>query len=280
MVTSAPPVAIVTGVSSGIGRATVSLLNRSGYRVFGTVRRREGTQSSSEGQGFTAVPVDLHDEASVRNVVRQVMDEAGRIDALVNNAGYALVGAVEDLPREMIRHQFEVNVFAPIHLCREVLPIMRRTRSGHIVNVSSLAGLVSVPMMGAYCATKFALEAFSDALRVEARPFGVRVSIVEPGPVITDFPQAALEASRPVLRAESVYQKVYKGYLDGGFETGGGATADQVARVIVRILRSARPRARYRVRWRDSFAAVMSQLIPRPGMDWILSRWMDLDVKT
>jgi len=272
------PVALVTGASSGIGRATARRLASSGYHVVATVRSPE-SEASVRGDGsIEVVRLDIADENALRHVISEVLSRLGRIDVLVNNAGFALVGAGEDLDRDHIRRQFEVNVFAAVQACREVLPSMRARRSGRIVNVSSLAGRVSVPMMGAYCASKFALEAFSDALRVETKPFGVYVSLVEPGPVVTEFQRNALKASEDVLSSDSVYRPAYESYLSGGFATSHGATAEQAARTIHRAVSARRPRSRYRVRMRDSVATGFIQIIPRAGMDWILSRWMDLDV--
>jgi NAD(P)-dependent dehydrogenase (short-subunit alcohol dehydrogenase family) len=278
MSNAASRVAVVTGASTGIGQATARLLAASGWRVFATVRTPEANAALSSEPSVEVVRIDLTDEVSVREATRGILARAGRVDALVNNAGFALLGAVEDLDREAIRRQFEVNVFSPMQLCREILPTMRARRSGRIVNVSSLAGRVSVPMMGAYCASKFALEAFTDALRVEAKPFGVRVSLVEPGPVRTEFQRNAISASRAVLMSESVFRPVYRAYLDGAFEMGQGASAERVARVIRRVLTSPRPRSRYRVRWVDSVATGFLQIVPKGGMDWVLSRWMDLDL--
>lgn len=270
-------VALVTGASTGIGRATARLLASSGYRVFATVRTPEAEATLRQDGSMEVLRLDVGEEAAVSRTVRDVLDRAGHVDALVNNAGYALVGATEDLTRDRLRRQFEVNVFGAMQLCREVLPSMRARRSGRIVNVSSLAGRVSVPLMGAYCGSKFAIEALTDALRVEARPFGVGVALVEPGPVVTEFQRNALAVSQDILTSESVYRPVYRAYLDGGFDMGRGATAERVARVIRRALTARRPRSRYRVRFVDSVATGFVQITPRAVMDWVLARWMAID---
>jgi len=278
MSTPISPVALVTGCSSGIGRATALLLARSGYRVFATVRAaaaEEELRQEAAGLPLHVVHLDVADEGAVHDVVQGVLASAGRIDALVNNAGFAVLGAVEDLTRDHVRRQFEVNVFGAMQLCREVLPGMRARRSGRIVNVSSMAGRVSVPLMGAYCASKFALEAFSDALRVEAKPFGVHVALLEPGPVVTRFQRAALEASRSILESPSAYRPAYEAYARG-FETDTGATPEQAARTILKILRARRPRARYRVRAREAFLAGLTQIIPKGAMDFATLRYMGL----
>jgi NAD(P)-dependent dehydrogenase (short-subunit alcohol dehydrogenase family) len=280
MATPTGPVAIVTGASTGIGRATALLLARSGYRVFATVRTDEAAASlraAGAGSALEVVRMDAGDEAQVHRVARDVLARAGRVDVLVNNAGFAQLGSVEDLSRDEIRREFEVNVFGPMHLAREVLPSMRARGSGRIVNVSSLAGRTSVPLMGAYCASKSALEAFSDALRVEARPFGVRVVVVEPGSVRTEFQRAALAYGKRVLESPSPYAGVYRGYLDGGFETDAGASPEQVARAVLRVVRARRPRARVRPRLVDGLIAAFAAITPRIVIDWVLVRWMGLD---
>lgn len=276
MSASIRPVALVTGASSGIGRATALLLALSGYRVFATVRSDAGEQSlRAEASALPLEILRLHleDEAGVAGVVRTVIDRAGRIDALVNNAGSAKLGAIEDLPRADLRYQFEVNVFGAIQLCREVVPTMRAQRFGRIVNVSSLAGKVSVPLMGAYCASKFALEAFSDAFRAEVKPAGVRVVLVEPGPVATNFNRLARDESRSILESQSFFHPAYERLRHPAVERG-AASPDQVARAILRAIRSPHPRARYRVRLRETLAVGAVSVIPRGAMDWILIRFM------
>lgn len=277
---SAPslPVAIVTGASTGIGRATALLLVRSGYHVFAIVRT-SGAESElrreAAGSPLEILRKDLADLDAAPSIAREVLGRTGRVDVLVNNAGYALLGAVEDLPAEEVAREFQVNVFAPVQLCRAVLPTMRAQRYGRIVNVSSLAGRVSVPMMGAYSGTKFALEAFSDSLRAEAKPFGVRVSIVEPGPVRTEFNRTAARVSQPILQGASTYRPVYDDYLRD-FETAGAASPDAVARTIFRAIKAKRPRARYRPRFREALIAGIVQVIPKGAMDVATIRFMGL----
>ena len=267
--------ALVTGASSGIGRATALLLARSGYRVFATVRseaREASLRADAAGLPIEILRLDLVDEAGATRIVREVLGRAGRIDVLVNNAGYAKLGAVEDLPREDLRHQFEVNVFGALQLCREVIPSMRAQGSGRIVNVSSLAGKVSVPFMGAYCASKFALEALSDALRAEVKPAGIRVALVEPGPVATNFNHLARNESHVILQSPSAFQAVYERMRIEGQERW-AASSEQVARTILRAIRSSHPRARYRVRLRESLAVGFVAVIPRGALDWLMIRF-------
>ncbi len=275
MSASPSPVALVTGASSGIGHSTTLLLARSGYRVFATVRseaKEASLRQEAAGLPLEILHLDLADEAGASRVVQEVLRRAGRIDVLVNNAGYAKLGAVEDIPREDLRHQFEVNVFGAMQLCREVIPSMRAQHSGRIVNVSSLAGRVSVPLMGAYCASKFALEAFSDALRAEVKPAGIRVALVEPGPVATNFNRLARNESHVILQSPSVFHAVYERMRREATDRW-AATPERVARTILRAVRSARPRSRYRPRFLETLAVGFVSVIPRGALDWLMIRY-------
>lgn len=275
---SSRPVACITGASSGIGRATALLFARSGYRVFATVRTDAAAASlraDASGHPLESLTLDLLDEAATGDTMRTVVDRAGRIDVVVNNAGYAQLGAIEDLSRDAIRRQFEVNVFAAIQIAREALPTMRAQRSGCIVNVSSIAGLVSVPFVGAYCASKFALEAFSNALRLELRRDGIRVVLIEPGPVATRF-QEALRRSRSLLPADTAYSRYYDDALAEPMPRF-AVPPERVARVILGAVRSPSPRARYRIRVAEEFLAGVLRLIPTGALDWGLARWYGLN---
>ena len=277
MASPSSQVALVTGASSGIGRAAAILLARSGYRVFATVRSTEDEVSLREaavGLPLDVLRLDVADESASARCVHDVVGRADRIDVLVNNAGFAQLGAVEDLTRAALRQQFEVNVFGPMHLCREVLPVMRSHGSGRIVNVISLAGRVSVPFIGAYCASKFALEAFSDSLRVEARSAGVRVVLVEPGPVKTRF-QEALRSSASDLPKASEFRAHYDEILSEPTSRF-AVDPERVARVILRGIRSPRPRARYRVRLVEGAVARITRVVPASAMDWGVARFYGL----
>jgi len=179
----APLVVLVTGASSGFGLAIAANLAADGHRVFGTVR----APRSGPAQGFTALRLDVTDDASVAAGVEEVIRTAGRIDALVNNAGMGIAGAIEDTTVDEARAQFETNFFGTHRVCRAVLPHLRAQGRGHIINMSSLAGHVPLPFQGFYSATKFAIEAYSEALRMELRPFGIAVSMIEPGDFATGF---------------------------------------------------------------------------------------------
>ena len=173
-------VALVTGASSGIGAAIATRLSSVGLRVFGASRR-------PSGDGIEHVPIDVNDDESVRTGVDSVLDAAGRIDVLVNNAGYLCAGAIEEIPLADAKAQFETNYFGAVRMTLAVLPAMRERRSGHIITVSSLAGRIPVPFWGHYNASKFAVEGLMETLRHEVRPFGIKVALVEPGSIKTPF---------------------------------------------------------------------------------------------
>lgn len=175
---TARDVALVTGASSGIGRAIAARLAGDGCLVFGTSRN---PAKATALPGVTLLPLDVTDDASVSALVRTVLEQAGRIDVLVNNAGVAVVGAVEEVPLSLAHQQFETNYFGVLRMIQAVLPAMRSQGAGHIINVGSVAGHVAMPFAGQYTATKFALEGLSEALRHEVAAFGIKVALVEPG---------------------------------------------------------------------------------------------------
>jgi len=241
-------VILVTGCSTGIGRSTALEAALRGHKVFASARRREDL-ADLVAKGMEALALDVTDPDSIGEAVRHVLRSAGRIDALVNNAGYGQYGAVEDVSLEEWREQFEVNLFGTIAVLRAVLPAMRAAKRGTVVNVSSVAGRVSIPFAGPYSASKHALEAMSDALRVEVAPWGIRVVLVEPGPIATRFGDRTREATARILAVPGPYSAFY-----GGAERAsnrqfqiGKRGPEAVARVILDAIEAKRPKARYRI---------------------------------
>lgn len=245
------PVALITGCSSGIGRATARHLTARGWVVVATARSLERVadlQADETTEGLVApMELDVTQEDSMVATVEATLARTRRLDALVNNVGYSEIGPLEDATAEEIRLQFETNSFGPLGLTQLVLPVMREQGAGRIVNISSIGGRVAIPFLGLYNASKFCLEAWSDALRVVARQFGTRVIVVEPGSVRTNFNSTAGEHSR---RFESGVRSAYSGPYEG-FErfvsrsTSSGSSPENVARVIHRALTAKNPRARY-----------------------------------
>jgi len=221
---------------------------------------------------------DVTDRDGLEVAIDTLLEAHGPCEVLVNNAGYGLRAAVEEIPLDTFRRQMEVNVFSCVRLIQKVLPGMRAARSGCIVNISSVAGRISTPFSGAYCATKFGLEALSDALRVEVRSYGIRVVLIEPGPVKTNFVAAAAEVSDAILEnPASPYSQGYGGMLEQLRTLHDGAwTPDAVADITVRAIRNPHPKARYGAHdWLLSLAIALRSWSPRL-LDALLARRMKL----
>ena len=261
---------LVTGCSSGIGRAAAVELARRDWIVYATARRPESIADLA-GSGCRTLELDVCDEESTRAAVAQVEDAHGAVGVLVNNAGYGREGAVEAIPIDEMRRQFETNVFGPARLTQLVLPGMRRQRWGKVVNVSSVGGRLTIPGGGVYHASKYALEALSDALRFELRAFGVDVIIIEPGFVKTSFGETSIdammeEASGPyAIFNAHVADKIHSTYTGPTSVLATGPEA--VARVIARAVESKRPRARYLVTAFARVALTGKRLLPDVAFD-------------
>lgn len=241
---------LITGCSSGIGEATAARLARAGWTVYATARKPE-TLADLAAAGCRTLALDVTSEESMSSAVDTVLGESGRIDALVNNAGYSQSGAVETLDLDDVRKQFETNVFGLMRMCQLVLPAMREQGAGRIVNISSMGGRLVFPGGGAYHATKYAVEALSDALRFEVAGFGVKVVVVEPGLITTNFENAAVasmegNADGPYADFNAEVAKATKEVYSGPMRRLGGGP-DAVAKVIEKSLSARRPRIRYTV---------------------------------
>ena len=258
-------VAVVTGASTGIGRATARMLKARGWRVFPTARNRTDLDLL-RGEGFQPVELDLSDPDSVEYAAKEVMElSQGMMGAVVNNAGYGQPGALEDLSRSAVRKQFETNVIGTLDFTNRFIPMLRAQACGRIVLVSSVVGRVVIPFLGAYSASKFALEAIGDGLRMELGPAGIAVSLVEPGPIKTCFRKRVVsEAARGLEMRHSVFAKQYAKELAQPERTYARPTdvfqkpPEAVAKKIVHALESRWPRVRYPVTgvaWFGDFAA-------------------------
>ena len=244
---------LITGCSSGIGRATARHLAQRGHVVYASARRIESI-ADLEDDGCRVLALDVTDEESMATAVQAVESEHGAVGALVNNAGYSQSGAIESVPLDEVRRQFETNVFGLIRLCQLVLPRMRAQRSGRIVNISSIGGTLVFPGGGIYHATKFAVEALSDALRFELDGFGIQVAIVEPGIIRTRFADA-VSTALPQTDGEDPYaafnaaveQSTHNAYDKGSLVGRLGGEPAAVARVIERAITAKAPKTRYRV---------------------------------
>ncbi len=244
---------LVTGCSSGIGLATAELLRSAGWTVFPTARKPDDLDTLRLA-GFDAIELDVSDSRSIATALDWVLAKnAGRLGAVVNNAGFGMPGAIQDLSRDAMRHQFEVNLFGLQELTNRLIPVFREQGYGRIVNISSVVGRLALPFMGIYSASKFALEAVSDAQRVELSPDAISVSLVEPGPIRTQFStNCAGQGEQKLDTGASKFGAAYKKYFEK--RRNGGMSEDRfrlspeaVAKKIVHALEAPRPKIRYKV---------------------------------
>ena len=249
-------VVLITGASSGVGQATARLLAQRGYRVFGTSRNPASAQAIP---AVEMLPLEVGKDDSVRACVEAVLGQGGPPDVLINNAGHELAGALEDLSSEEVRAQFETNFFGVVRMVNAVLPFMRQRKRGHIVNVSSLAGLSAIPFLGIYSASKFALEGYTEALRHEVKPFDIHVSLIEPGFLktpMTNHRQVGVTRSaeydpwrQRALEAIRAHEEKAPG-------------PELVAERVLAILSSATPRLRYLVGSQAKSVARLRRFLP------------------
>jgi NAD(P)-dependent dehydrogenase (short-subunit alcohol dehydrogenase family) len=247
---------LITGATDGLGKAMALLLAGRDYHVFAAGR---SAQKRAELDRFAAqkklpletLELDVCDDSSVQRAVQAVLEKSGNIDVLINNAGVAYVGTIEDLRMEDWRRQFETNFFGVVRMTQAVLPHMRERRRGRIVMISSVAGLITAPAQGGYSATKHAIEAMSNALRLELRPFGIHTILIEPGFIRTGIQQAAQELAGPYDEKIRIgpYAKLYAKFLSGAKEASakGKTTPEDCARVVLEAIENPHPRARYGV---------------------------------
>ncbi|MUL67840.1 short-chain dehydrogenase/reductase [Mycobacterium sp. CBMA 234] len=259
-------VVLITGCSSGIGEATAADLVDHGHTVYATARRPDTLKTLAD-KGCHTLALDVTSEESMAAAVAAVEDEAGSIDVLVNNAGYSQSGAVESIPLDNIRKQFETNVFGLIRMSQLVLPGMRAAGSGRIINIGSMGGRLTFPGGGIYHATKYAVEAISDAMRFEVQGFGIQIVLIEPGLITTSFadtavgsvddlkdgPYSDFNAKVGTLTAD-IYSSVVAKVLGGG--------PDSVADVVRKAIETKRPKARYTVTPSATLSIIQRQLTP------------------
>jgi NAD(P)-dependent dehydrogenase (short-subunit alcohol dehydrogenase family) len=278
LVAQAPTSVLITGCSSGIGHATAKRLAERGWTVYATARRPESIADLAEA-GCKTLALDVTDESSMESAVGVVEEADGAVGALVNNAGYSQSGAIETVPLDRVRAQFETNVFGLLRMCQLVLPGMRREGRGRIVNISSMGGRLVFPGGGAYHGTKYAVEALSDAMRFEVSGFGIDVVLIEPGLITTEFGNVAagtVEATGSGTEGDDPYaefnatvatttREAYEGpmrRLGGGPET--------VAKAIERALGARRPKARYVVTPSARMALMTRRVLPARGWDAVM----------
>lgn len=280
MTTSSKTV-LITGGTDGLGKAATLLLARRGYHVFAAGRsasKREAldAMAATEKLPIRTLEMDVCDDASVQIGVELVLEKTGGLDVLINNAGVGYMATVEDLRLSDLKRQFETNVYGVIRVTKAILPHMRGRRSGRILMLSSVAGLVTPPTYGAYSSSKFALEALSNALRLELFPFGIQVVLIEPGYIVTNFQQSARDLAEPYMEAaqSGPYAKVYAGAWAGA-NTGRNAsktTPEDCARVIQKAIEASHPGARYTVTSLARWVSIARRFAPDSLLDSVLRK--------
>ena len=266
---------LITGCSTGIGRCVANGLHSRGYRVFATARNKDDVEQL-ELQGFEALQLDLTDSVGIRDTVDEVLRRTGnRLFALFNNGAYGQFGAVEDLSREVLRKQFETNVFGWHELTRYVLPVMRQQGYGRIIQNSSVLGFVALKYRGAYNASKFAIEGLTDTLRLEFLDTDIHFVLVEPGPIASNFRPNALKAFRENIdAAASCHKKTYVHLAERLAQEGPVVPftlqAEAVLDRVIKALEAKRPRARYYVTFPTYLFGYLKRILPVKWMDQIL----------
>lgn len=267
------PVVLITGASSGIGHATALALAARGWIVYGAARRVDRMQEL-EAAGCQVIAMDVTDDASLRAGVDRIIREQRRVDVLVNNAGYGSYGALEDVPIDEARRQFEVNVFGLARLSQLVIPTMRALGRGRIINVSSIGGRIYEPIGSWYHATKFAVEGLSDSLRIELAPHGIDVVIIQPGPIRTEWNSISRRSAEEYSGAgpyAAQARALVRNYerVDDSPASG---TPEDVAATIVRAATARRPKTRYATPASAKIVVAARRLLPDRIMDLILRR--------
>ena len=276
---------LVTGATSGIGKETALYLARMGHRVIGTGRRvpaLEELERNAAGMALETFRLDLNDPESIEAAEKEVdgRTDGDGLDVLVNNAGFGLMAPMELITGEDLRRQFETNVFGLIALTQRFLPAMRKRGSGRIINISSVVGRFTLPFQGGYCATKAALETLSNSLRLEVAPFGVYVSVVEPGTIKTAFETTVESTVDKYEAVESPYPAAMKRYqkvVGLAYSTAPGPVC--IARTIEKIIRSPRPRALYVSPRVYGLGVFFAHLLPTRWLDWLMRTFTGLRKK-
>lgn len=269
MKTTLGKTAIVTGASSGIGKATAAALVRAGFKVFGTSRR----PAVNGPNGVSMLVCDVTSEESIKKLVSDVLQQAGRIDLLVNNAGMGLFGGAEESSVDQVRALFDVNLFGVMRMTNAVLPFMRRNGGGHIINISSVLGFIPAPYSAHYCATKHAIEGYSESLDHETRAFGVRVSLIEPGFTRSAFDQSALKADLPLKEyndARATVDALVKQAMTIG------DAPEVVADTVVLAATASNPKRRYPAGKAAKQISVLRRLVPADMFDKSLRKQFGL----
>jgi short-subunit dehydrogenase len=269
---------LITGCSSGIGLCAALTLQKKDYRVFATTRN-DNDVARLKSQGLESIKLDINDTDSIQNALTIILNlTGGTLDALFNNAGYVQAGATEDLTRDMMRAQFETNVFGTMELTNRVLPIMREQGYGHIIQNTSILGIVNMPYRGAYNASKAALESFSRTLRQELRDTSISVSMIVPGPIHSSLRAKAYEQyKKTIAQQNSIHQEHYISmekyfFTPDANERRFTQGPEAVASTLIKILNSKHPKTHYYIGFPAHLFAFLNRVLPDCMLEWVMNR--------
>jgi NAD(P)-dependent dehydrogenase (short-subunit alcohol dehydrogenase family) len=272
-----PKTILITGCSSGIGYTTAVELKKRGHQVIATARKSEDVARLSQ-EGFAAIQLDLADSTSIQQAVKQAIElSGGKIDALFNNGAFGQPGAVEDLTRDVLRHQFETNFFGTHELTNLLIPMMRQQGHGRIIYNSSVLGLVAMTYRGAYNASKYALEGLADTLRLELHGTNIQISLIEPGPILSDFRKNAYLLFKENITPSNSYHKTAYDIMEQRLQKEGPAVAftlpaSAVAEKVIHALEADRPKMRYYVTFPTYLFAFLKRILPMSWLDALLRK--------
>lgn len=267
-------VVLITGASSGIGKALANFLMSQGYKVYGTTRKpvaRETELKTSPNGGYLRmIQLDVRSEESIRKALEYIIEREGALHVLINNAGFGIAGSVEDTTAAEAHQQFDTNFFGVLRMCNQVVPIMRRQHKGLIINVSSVAGLIAIPFQGMYSASKYAVEALTEALRMEVKPFGIRVTMVEPGDTKTGF-----TANRQTVAAagDSIYKERFTRSIRVMADSEqNGPEPKTILRIVAKLLQRKNPPIRTVIGGSYKMIVFLKRVLPSRFVEFVVSR--------
>lgn len=271
-------VVLITGASSGIGKAIGNALTNQGYKVYGTSRNAKAETyneiilPTDNCDGFLRmIQLDVRSEESARKAVDIVLKEEGRIDILINNAGIGIAGSVEDTTVEESYKQFDTNFFGVLRMCRTVIPVMRSNKKGLIINISSVAGLIAIPFQSMYSSSKYAVEALTEALRIEVKPFGINVSMVEPGDTKTGFTEKRLYAAG--ANKDSAYSAKFEKSINAMVESElNGPGPIKIVQAVIRIINMKNPPIRITAGFSYKVIVLLKRILPARFVSYIVSK--------
>lgn len=268
---------LITGCSSGIGHDAALAISKRGHFVVASCRKESDCQAL-EALGVEAVLLDVNHTDSIQAGFLKVLEKtSGRLDVLINNAGYGQMGALEDIPRAVLREQFETNVFGLLEMSQQAIPIMRQQKSGRIINISSVLGIISMPFRGAYNASKYAVEGLTDTMRLELKQSGIEVICIEPGPIVSRFRDNSIDHSlQKIDKKESVFEENYQRML-GEFRQNKNKSlftksTDAVIAKLIHAIESEHPKVKYPVTFPAHLFTLLKRCLSNKALDWVIGR--------